>query len=179
MSSSSSSCSPRRWLRSCKRNLQLPESRLLEPGAPARDVPHLARDRERADLVAQDVDPAGLAELQRRRLGDRHPETIAARVLRTPEERLVVDPQTDGPRDGNPGVTAAFRHRAHCLNRLTGTPEARRRPWRASDEAQCPSIRYIFRAIAKGLAARGVRAHPPPPTSWIVNLPDGGIYWAE
>src|SRR5215467_4408309 len=98
----------------------------LQPDATSRDVPHLAGHRERAKLVAHDVDPADLAERQGHRRRDGHPEPVAARVLGASEQRLVVDPQTDGPRDGEPWMTAAFGRRAHDPDRLTRTCSTRR-----------------------------------------------------
>src|SRR5262249_61152829 len=101
----------------------------------SRELPNLAGHRERAELVAHDVDPADLAERQRRRRRDGHPEPVAARVLGAPEQRLVVDPQTDGPRDGEPGVTTALRRRAHDPNPLTRThPDRPGRAQRTRDE---------------------------------------------
>ena len=78
-------------------------ARGFQSDTPAGDVAYLARDGERAELLAQDVDPADLPELQRRRWWNGDPETMPARIFRAPKEGLVVDPQADGPRDGNPG----------------------------------------------------------------------------
>src|SRR3989449_9509057 len=50
----------------------------------AGDVAYLARDGERAELLAQDVDPADLPELQRRRWWTGDPETIPARRCHAP-----------------------------------------------------------------------------------------------
>src|SRR5262245_45781987 len=129
----------------------------LQPDATSRDVPNLAGHRERAELVAQDVDPADLAERQRRRRRERHPEPVTARILGAPEQRLVVDPQTNGPRDGESRVTTTFGRRAHDPDRLTRTHPARRpSAQRTRDEAQCPSRPYTFRATGEALAPRGV-----------------------
>src|SRR6266566_977342 len=133
-----SSCSRRRWPRSCNKNLTAfgirSSSGLLEPGGwdrahgfqpdpAAGDVPNLAGHRERAELVNKDVDPTELAEPQRGRRRHRHPEPVLTHILRPPEEGLVVDPQPDRPGDGKSGVTAALGCRAHCRNRLTGASD--------------------------------------------------------
>src|SRR6267143_1905887 len=119
----------------------------LQPDAAARDVPNLSGHRERPVLLAQDVDPADLAEPQRRRRRQRHPEPVLARVFRAPEQGLVVDPQPNRPGDWKSRVPAALRCRAHLGNRLTGTLDGCRRAWWTSDETQCPWPLYTFRAI--------------------------------
>src|SRR6185295_5990607 len=76
---------------------------------------NLTRHGERADLIAHDVDPANFAALERGRRRHGYPETVAARVPGAPEKRLVVDPQTHGPRDRNPGMASAFRRGGHRM----------------------------------------------------------------
>jgi hypothetical protein len=49
---------------------------------------------------------------------------MAARVLGAPEQRFVVDPETDSPRDGKSRMTSALGRGAHWENRLTTTPVA-------------------------------------------------------
>src|SRR4029077_5051957 len=64
----------------------------FEPDAAAGDVSHLAGDGERAELLAEHVDPADLSELQRGRRGHRDPEPVTACVFGASKESLVVDP---------------------------------------------------------------------------------------
>jgi hypothetical protein len=49
---------------------------------------------------------------------------MAARVLRAPQQRLVVDPETDSPGDGKPRMASALGRGAHWTDRLTATPAA-------------------------------------------------------
>src|SRR6266851_3986002 len=175
MSSSNSSCLRRLWRRSSEDYsvpcANCPVRRLLAislpvvPGdrnrargfqsdPPAGDVAYLARDGERTELLAQDVDPAGLPELQRRRWWNGDPETIPARIFRAPKEGLVVDPQADGPRDRNPGVTTALRHGTHRVSCVGGAWEA----WRTHRAVSGHSAVRRTSSVppGKGLARRGV-----------------------
>jgi hypothetical protein len=49
---------------------------------------------------------------------------MAAGVLRASEQRLVVDPEADSPRDGKPRMASALGRGAHWMDRLTTTPAA-------------------------------------------------------
>src|SRR4029450_6143894 len=101
----------------------------FEPDASTGDVPPLARARERAELFAQHVDPAGLSELQRGRRGHGDPESVAAGVFGAPQEGLVVDPHSHGPRDGDSWMTTALSYRGHRpLPRTSSVPATKRLP---------------------------------------------------
>jgi hypothetical protein len=49
---------------------------------------------------------------------------VAAGVLRASEQRLIVDPETDSPRDRKSRMTSALGRGAHWMVRLTTTPVA-------------------------------------------------------
>src|SRR5882724_1364217 len=86
----------------------------LEPDTSTGNISHLTGDGERAELLAQHVDPADLSELQRGRRGHGEPESVAACIFGAPQEGLVVDPHPHGPRDGDSWMTTALPYRAHC-----------------------------------------------------------------
>src|SRR5262249_54186191 len=99
----------------------------LEPDASTRNVPHLAGDGERAELLAQHVDPAGLSELQRGRRRHGDPESVAAGIFGAPQDGFVVDPHPHGPRDGDSWMTTALPDRGHRLrSRTSSVPSTKR-----------------------------------------------------
>src|SRR5262249_45058929 len=91
------------------------------------DVARLASAGDRAELLAQHVDPAGLSELQRGRRRHGDPESVAAGIFDAPQEGLVVDPHPHGPRDGNSWMTTALPDRGHRpRSRTSSVPSTKR-----------------------------------------------------
>ena len=82
----------------------------LDPDAMAAEVSNLTNTADLSAIPGENVQAIGGPQAQKGRRGSDQANAVGAGIHGTPDDRVPVDPQADGPRDPSTLITSAFVH---------------------------------------------------------------------